>query len=216
MVRCGYNEIYQLEVFKSYYLKEVRDLIKTARKTTRGFTLVELLVVIAIVGILAAVVVLIINPLELTRRGRDAARLSDLSNLQNAINVAVQEATDSGEAILCEGDPDGAYPCKGASHPVGSSTRLADGTGWVLVNLGGQKSVSVPTLPVDPTNDASYHYTYCADNDAWEINAVLESDQQKPKMAADGGDENATDTTGRYEVGSNLTLINASGTPCPF
>lgn len=187
-------------------------MIKTVRKT-QGFTLVELLVVIAIVAILAAVVVLIINPLELTRRGRDAARLTDLSNLQNAINVAVQEATDSGEAILCQG---GTYPCTAASYPVGGSTRLSDGTGWVKVNLGGNKSVSVPTLPVDPTNDTTYHYTYCADDDAWEIDSTLESDQQKPKMAADGGDQNATDTTGKYEVGSNLTLINASGTPCAY
>ncbi|MBU0999767.1 prepilin-type N-terminal cleavage/methylation domain-containing protein, partial [Patescibacteria group bacterium] len=67
----------------------------------KGFTLVELLVVIAIIAILAAVVVLIINPLELTRRGRDAARLTDLSNLQQAINVAVQEATGSAATILC-------------------------------------------------------------------------------------------------------------------
>lgn len=185
---------------------------KTVQKS-KGFTLVELLVVIAIVAILAAVVVLIINPLELTRRGRDAARLTDLSNLQNAINVAVQEATNSGEAILCQG---GAYPCTAASYPVVSDTRLANGTGWVKVSLGGNKSVSVPTLPVDPTNDTTYHYTYCADDDAWEINAVLESDQQKPKMAADGGDQNATDTTGKYEVGSNLTLINTSGTPCAY
>jgi prepilin-type N-terminal cleavage/methylation domain-containing protein len=187
-------------------------LIKTVRKN-RGFTLVELLVVIAIVAILAAVVVLIINPLELTRRGRDAARLSDLSNLQNAINVAVQEATNSGAAILCNG---AAYPCTEKTAPLISSSRLADGTGWVKVNLGGNKSVSVPTLPIDPTNDTTYHYTYCADNDAWEIDSVLESDQQKPKMAADGGDQNATDTTGRYEVGSNLTLINLAGTPCAY
>lgn len=196
--------------------KEVRDLIKTARKQSKGFTLVELLVVIAIVAILAAVVVLIINPLELTRRGRDAARLSDLSNLQNAINVAVQEATDSGAAILCEGDPDGAYPCTEPSYPLQASTRLSGGTGWVKVNLGGQQSVSVPTLPVDPTNDATYHYTYCADDDAWEIDTALESEQQKPKMASDGGDQNATDTTGRFEVGSNLTLINVAGTPCAY
>lgn len=185
-------------------------MIKTAQKRHSGFTLVELLVVIAIVAILAAVVVLIINPLELTRRGRDAARLSDLSNMQNAINVAVQEATNSGAAILCNG---ATYPCTGKTT---TGTRLPDGTGWVQVNLGGQKSVSVPTLPVDPINDTTYHYTYCADNDAWEINAVLESDQQKPKMAADGGDQNAVDTSGRYEVGSNLTLINAAATPCGY
>lgn len=188
-------------------------MIKTARKQLKGFTLVELLVVIAIVAILAAVVVLIINPLELTRRGRDAARLSDLSNLQNAINVAVQEATNSGEAILCAG---GSYPCNTPSFPLQANTRLSDGTGWVKVNLGGQQSVSVPTLPVDPTNDATYHYSYCADDDAWEIDSTLESEQQKPKMASDGGDQNATDTTGKFEVGSNLTLINAAGTPCSY
>ncbi len=188
-------------------------MIKTARKQSKGFTLVELLVVIAIVAILAAVVVLIINPLELTRRGRDAARLSDLSNLQNAINVAVQEATNSGAAILCNG---GTYPCTGKSFPIVTNSRLSTGLGWVKVNLGGQQGVSVPTLPQDPTNDATYHYTYCADNDAWEIDTVLESEQQKTKMANDGGDQNATDTTGRFEVGSNLTLINQAGTPCAY
>lgn len=189
---------------------KLNSLSRATVQKARGFTLVELLVVIAIVAILAAVVVLIINPLELTRRGRDAARLSDLSNLQNAINVAVQEATDSGEAILCAGTN---YPC---SEDSVNGSRASDGTGWVMVDLGGNQSVSVPTLPVDPTNNNTYHYTYCADDDAWEIDSVLESDQQRPKMAADGGDQNATDTTGRFEVGSNLTLINAGGTPCAY
>ncbi|MBI2018649.1 type II secretion system protein [Candidatus Daviesbacteria bacterium] len=177
-----------------------------------GFTLVELLVVIAIVAILAAVVVLIINPLELTRRGRDAARLTDLANLQSAINIAVQESTGAGAvAVLCSGS--GTYPCNGSSN-IG--TRVSDGTGWVKVNLSSQKSVSLPTLPVDPVNNATYHYAYCANNDAWEIDAVLESDQQKGRMESDGGNENATDTGGRYEVGSNLTLIAASGGSCTY
>lgn len=185
---------------------------KSAQVLPWGFTLVELLVVIAIIAILAAVVVLIINPLELTRRGRDAARLTDLANLQSAINVAVQESTGSGAvAVLCK--PTGSYPCSGASH---TGTRASDGTGWVKTDLSSQKSVSVPTLPIDPINSATYHYAYCAASDAWEIDAVLESDQQKGKMASDGGNENATDTTGRYEVGSNLTLIAASGGSCAY
>ncbi len=185
---------------------------KPAQVQTKGFTLVELLVVIAIIAILAAVVVLIINPLELTRRGRDAARLSDLANLQNAITVGVQESTGSGTvAVLCK--QSGAYPCNGSSN-VG--TRTADGTGWVKTDLSSQKSVSIPTLPVDPINDTTYHYTYCANNDTWEIDTVLESDQQKAKMANDGGNENALDTTGRYEVGSNLQLIAASGGSCTY
>lgn len=167
------------------------------RKSARGFTLVELLVVIAIVGILAAVVVLIINPLELTKRSRDAARLTDLSNLQQAINVALQESTQSAN-ILCSGAE---APCSGQSN---TGTRASDGTGWVKVNLSAQKSVSVPTLPVDPINDATYHYNYGtnAGGTAWEINATLESQQQSGKMATDGGNNDNV-----YEVGSDLTLI---------
>lgn len=177
----------------------------------KGFTLVELLVVIAIIAILAAVVVLIINPLELTKRGRDAARLTDLANLQSAINVAVQEATSAAGTVEILCGVGGSYPCTGSSNV---DTRAADGTGWVSVNLSSSKSVSVPTLPVDPTNNLVNHYTYCANDDAWEINAVLESDQQKSKMANDGGPnaaDNATDATGRYEVGSSLALIQPSG-----
>ncbi len=172
-----------------------------------GFTLVELLVVIAIIAILAAVVVLIINPLELTRRGRDAARLADLANLQNAINVAVQESSGSGAvAVLCK--VAGAYPCSGSSN---TGTRVSDGTGWVKTDLSTQKSVSVPTLSVDPINDSAHHYTYCAANDSWEIDTVLESSQQSGKMLNDGGNDNNV-----YEVGSNLSLIAPSGGSCTF
>ncbi len=173
----------------------------------RGFTLVELLVVIAIIAILAAVVVLIINPLELTRRGRDAARLTDLANLQSAINVAVQESTGSGVvATLCKNSA--TYPCNGSSH---NGTRTSNGTGWVKTDLSGSRSVSLATLPVDPINSTAFHYTYCANNDAWEINTVLESEQQKGKMTGEGGDD-----TNLYEVGSNLQLISSSGGICTY
>lgn len=175
------------------------------KKSAHGFTLVELLVVIAIIAILAAVVVLIINPLELTRRGRDAARLTDLANIQQAINVAVQEATASTATILCI---DGANPCNGVSSVA---TRASDGTGWVKVNLSAQKSVSVPTLPIDPINDTADHYTYCSNGDTWEVSTVLESAQQSGKMATDGGNDPAL-----YEVGSSLTLIAPSGGSCTY
>lgn len=172
----------------------------------KGFTLVELLVVIAIIAILAAVVVLIINPLELTRRGRDAARLTDLANLQQAINVAVQEATGSAATILCGGGS--SAPCNGSSN---TGTRVSDGTGWVKVDMSTQKSVSVPTVPIDPINTATNHYTYCSDGNAWEIDAKLESQQQLGKEGSDGGDD-----PNLYEVGSNLKLISPSGGTCTY
>ncbi|MBU1000536.1 hypothetical protein KKE78_04035, partial [Patescibacteria group bacterium] len=150
-------------------------------------------------------VVLIINPLELTRRGRDAARLTDLSNLQQAINVAVQEATGSAATILCSGGI--AVPCEGVS----TGARSSDGTGWVKVDMSTQNSVSVPTLPVDPINDLATHYLYCSDGNAWEINAKLESEQQNDKMENDGGEDPAL-----YEVGSSLGLILTSGGTCTY
>jgi type IV pilus assembly protein PilA len=167
------------------------------KKTARGFTLVELLVVIAIIAILAAVVVLIINPLELMKRSRDAARLTDLANLQTAINVAVQESTQSSQYIACNtvaGD------CTDKSTNNVTGYRGIDGNGWVKINFANQKSVSVPTLPIDPINSTAYHYTYCGNGETWRIETVLESDQQKPKMLADGG---LSDTM--YEVGSDMT-----------
>lgn len=169
-----------------------------ALSLSKGFTLVELLVVIAIIAILAAVIVLIINPLELTRRGRDAARLTDLANLQQAINVAVQESTDSAQNILCSSGWDGSK-CTATSDTGG---RNSNGTGWVKVNLSAQQSVSVPTLPVDPINSSTLKYTYYSDGKTWEIDTVLESDQQKGKMATDGGNNDNA-----YEVGSNLSLL---------
>ncbi len=182
--------------------------MKKSAQVRQGFTLVELLVVIAIIAILAAVVVLIINPMELTRRGRDAARLSDLANLQSAINVAVQEATGSAATILCS---QGGATCTGDSNPGTTANRNSNGTGWVRVNLSAQKSVSVPTLPVDPINNATTHYTYCSDGSAWEIDTALESVQQGTKTSQDGGNDDAL-----YEVGSNLSLIAPSGGTCTY
>lgn len=173
------------------------------KKTARGFTLVELLVVIAIIAILAAVVVLIINPLELMKRSRDAVRFTDLAQLQSAINVAVQESTQSTQYLACNGV---VGACSGKSTDSGGdrTARAKDGTGWVKINLGAQQSVSVPTLPIDPTNSTALHYTYCGNGEKWMILTVLESDQQKGKMFTDGG---LLDT--QYEVGSDMSMACA-------
>ncbi|MCX6788427.1 MAG: type II secretion system protein, partial [Candidatus Jorgensenbacteria bacterium] len=50
-----------------------------------GFTLVELLIVIAILAILAVAVVLVLNPAQLLKQGRDSTRLSDMAALNSAL-----------------------------------------------------------------------------------------------------------------------------------
>ncbi len=51
----------------------------------RGFTLIELLVVIAIIGILSSVVLASLNTARL--KARDARRISDIKNLQLALEL---------------------------------------------------------------------------------------------------------------------------------
>lgn len=166
------------------------------KTASTGFTLVELLVVIAIVAILAAVVVLAINPLELTRRARDTTRLADLENLQKAINLGLTDASGASAAFLCFGI---STPCTGLSS---TGTRSNNGSGWVKVNFTTLVAASLATLPADPTNNSTYHYTYYSDGTNYELNAVLESTQYVARMTTDGGNNNAA-----YETGTILTLL---------
>lgn len=54
-------------------------------KLHRGFTLIELLVVIAIIGILSSVVLASLNGAR--KKGRDARRISDLKQIQLALEM---------------------------------------------------------------------------------------------------------------------------------
>ncbi len=55
------------------------------KKLTKGFTLIELLVVIAIIGILSSVVLASLNTAR--QKARDARRISDLKNIQLALEL---------------------------------------------------------------------------------------------------------------------------------
>lgn len=61
---------------------------KVVRKTKKqkGFTLIELLIVIGILGILAAAILVALNPLEQFARGRDSGRVTTIDQLGHAVN----------------------------------------------------------------------------------------------------------------------------------
>jgi prepilin-type N-terminal cleavage/methylation domain-containing protein len=54
-------------------------------KLQRGFTLIELLIVIGIIGVLAAAILVALNPLEQFARGRDAGRVTMVDQLGKTI-----------------------------------------------------------------------------------------------------------------------------------
>lgn len=159
----------------------------------KGFTLVEMLVVIAIIAILAGAVLLAINPVATMRKSRDTTRLSDLDSLRSAINIALTE----GEiALVAMTGPENS----------GNGNQAVDGSGYVEYGpISGKTGLGryIPALPLDPTNDADFVYTFQSTADNYEINAVLEYADNEAKMINDGGSDEDV-----YEVGTDLTIID--------
>ena len=94
---------------------ELNLVIKSAQKKKLfGFTLIELLIVIAILGILAAAVLVAINPAKRTKQARDAGRKNDIGSLATEIQAYY---TTPGQG----------YYFAGAGCPGGLTTLTASG-----------------------------------------------------------------------------------------
>lgn len=101
-------------------------------KGRRGFTLIELLVVIAIIGLLSSVVLASLN--NARARARDARRISDLKQIQTALELYANSNGD--------------YPTQGANTQVNDLSAVL-------------APAYIPALPQDPTNTGAYGYRYC-------------------------------------------------------
>ena len=62
-------------------------ILTAQKKFFKGFTLIELLIVIAILGILAAAVLVAVNPAKRQRQARDSARKNDIGQLATALQA---------------------------------------------------------------------------------------------------------------------------------
>lgn len=106
---------------------------RISNRLSSGFTLIELLVVIAIIGILSSVVLASLNSARV--KGRDARRISDIKQLQLALELYYDNH---------QGYPGAAYSSGNASTTL---------TALVTENF-------ISSIPGDPTNNATYTYSY--------------------------------------------------------
>ncbi|KKS31814.1 hypothetical protein A2380_01865 [candidate division WWE3 bacterium RIFOXYB1_FULL_43_24] len=164
----------------------------------KGFTLVELLVVIAIIGILAGALLVAINPQSMIMKSNDAKRLSDIDSLTKAINLAL---TEQEIALGVTGT------CADCTSDTGD--RDLDGLGWVKYTIPTGKvglSRFVAVLPIDPVNDTvntvAHVYTFGSSATDFEVNVVLQHEDNLLKMSTDGGNN-----PNAYESGTSLLIL---------
>jgi prepilin-type N-terminal cleavage/methylation domain-containing protein len=183
------------------------------KNAKKGFTLIELLIVIGILAILATAAVLVLNPAQLLAQARDSQRISDLGAIKSAIGLYLTTAANPAVGETKNMTVSGAT-CGLSAACTYNATTTVDGNGWVAVNLTGTTGGSpLSSLPLDPTQSATYFYAYAGNNTnkTFELNARLESEKYRGKMTTDGGDDNTcgatyTDATCWYEVGTQPDL----------
>ncbi len=124
--------------------------------TKRGFTLIEILVVIGIIAVLAAVVLVAINPARQFAQARDSQRSSNVTAILNAIGQYIADNKGNLPSV----------PAKGAAAiEVGSS---------LCNNL---IPTYLPSLPTDPRSDnEGVSLTSCAGIAAGDVEYFVQQD----------------------------------------
>lgn len=114
-------------MLSDYQMNRIMNM-RMNKGASRGFTLIELLVVIAIIGILSSVVLASLNSAR--QKGRDARRVSDLKQIQLALELCY----DAGNS--CTGG--------GLEYPDSLASLATAGF--------------IASVPVDPQTGTAYGY----------------------------------------------------------
>lgn len=160
----------------------------------KGFTLVELLVVVAILSIVGGMIIIMINPLGVQQRSRDARRKTDLEAIRQALELY---RADNGEY------PTGGW--YGSAHSNWSSF-----TSQIAPDFISQ-------VPIDPQNTATGYPGPCSSRTLYRYNYRSVSSNQEYILTAIMENEGANDDSECSELpnwGSNCGGVPATDDYC--
>lgn len=145
-----------------------------------GLTIVEMVLVVAIIAILGGISVVTIKPQEYAQKARDLKRIDYLGQLSVALEDYKLE--------------NGEYP--GAVDVIYTSDN-AIGNVWITSGFSNY----IVTQFMDPVNTSEFNFRYTHTQTDYELDAKMET-------TTDKAEEDLGNNDTRYEVGTDLSLLN--------